>query len=308
MKKVNSFAATTLVPTMKVSHKYLVVYNTRLVDGELSRGRIENMYKDGEKVEAYGGEMSVGSMRRIKESCELMFAISTKKWYDHPISGKRLSFRLGLLTMTLSSPQGILSDRELKKGLLEPYLRKLRKYGLRNYVWKAERQRNGNLHFHIFVDCFLDLTDARNIWNRLQAKYHFISDFGKRHGHHDPNSTDIHPIQTQEGMIMYMIKYMLKPTEKGTQLELGRETDKKNTGKCWDCSKPLKMKNSTAEFVESGEYELIEEGIRLNELKEIKTDYCWIYIFTGENYRDYVPPSAQERYQQWLSKVREMSN
>jgi hypothetical protein len=286
----------------------MVVYNTRLVDGEFTKGRINNLMIEGEKIKTYAGEMSNGSVRRIKESCELMFAISVKKWYNHPLTGKRLSFRIGFLTTTLSAPQGMITDRELKKGLLEPFLRKLKKYGLRNYIWKAERQRNGNLHFHIFVDCFLDITDTRNIWNRLQAKYHFISDFGKKHGHHDPNSTDIKPVQTQEGMTQYMIKYMLKPTKKGEQLEIGREIDNKNTGKCWDCSKPLKERNCTAEFCEAGEYELIDQGVRDGELKEIKTDYCWIYIFSGENYRDYVPPSVELRYSNWIANVREMSS
>lgn len=304
MKNRKTFAETTLVPTIKRNHRYLVVYNTRLVDGELTKGRYENLIIEGEKVQAYTGEMSAGSRKRLQDACELMIAITPKKWYNHPSTGKRLSFRIGLITTTLSAPQGGISDREIKKGLLEPLLRKLRKYGLRNYIWKAERQRNGNIHFHIFVDTFVDKTDLRNIWNRLQAKYHFIQAFRKKHGHSDPNSTDIKAVVSDDGLVKYMLKYMVKPVEKAEQKEIGRPDESKDTGKVWDCSKALKMKNPTAEFCESGEYELIDQGVILGELKEIKTDYCWIYIFSGDNWKDYVPPSAELRYANWISLVR----
>ena len=306
-KKVKQFAATTLIPTIKHSHRYLVVYNTRLVDGELTRGRYENLIIDGEKVQAYSGEMSAGSRKRLQDACELMIAITQKKWYNHPLTGKRLSFRIALITTTLSAPQGGISDREIKKGLLEPLLRKLRKYGLRNYIWKAERQRNGNIHFHIFVDAFIDKTDLRNIWNRLQAKYHFIQAFRTKHGHSDPNSTDIKAVVTEDGLIKYMLKYMIKPVDKAEQKEIGRPDDKKDTGKVWDCSKALKLKNPTAEFCESGEYELIDQGVNLGELKEVRTDYCWIYIFSGDNWRDYIPASISSRYIQWLADAKAMS-
>lgn len=307
MKKRKEFAETILVPTIKCSHRYLVVYNTRLVDGELSRGRYENFIVDGEKVEVYRGEMTKGSRKRLQDACELMIAVTKKKWYNHPKTGKRLSFRIGLLTTTLSAPQGTLNDRELKKGLLEPFLRKLRRYGLRNYIWKCERQRNGNLHFHIFVDCFIDKNDVRRIWNRLQAKYHFITDFGKKHGHHDPNSTDIKAVVSDDGLVKYMLKYMVKDVEKVSQLELGRSLEAKDVGKVWDCSKALKERNRTGEFCESGEYELIDLGVKLGELKEIKTDYAWIYIFEGKDALSYVPSGVYQRYTEWIQKVVEMS-
>jgi hypothetical protein len=278
-----------------------------LRDYEPSKSVYENLIREGERVSTYKGEVSKGSVSRLQNACELMIAITPRKYYKHPVSGKNLSFRIGLLTCTLSSNQGRFTDREIKKQLLEPYLRKLRKYGLRNYVWKAERQKNGNVHFHIFIDVFIDRYDARNIWNRLQSKLGFIREFELKHGHADPNSTDLKAIHTDNSMIKYMLKYMIKPVDKGEQLEIGRDTENVSTGKVWDCSKALKEKNNTADFVSQTEFEQIENAIHEGNLKEIKKDYARIFIFNNPKPWKYIPESIYSRYKDYLNLVKSIS-
>lgn len=291
------------VPTIKISHKYLVSYTTLLSDNPNKKNNYSNFFTEDEKVTTYKGEITEGSKKRLREACELMFAISTEKHYKHPTTGKNLKFRIGLLTLTLAAAQRELTDREIKQGLLEPYLRKLKKYGLKNYVWKAERQKNGNIHFHIFIDCFIDFQDARNIWNREQSKFHFINDFELKHGHRNPNGTDIKPINTQDGMIVYMVKYMMKEEEVQHQGKLGRDYSEKAKGKVWDCSKPLKEKNTTADFATNTEYEAIMAAVEKGQIREFKKDYATIYYFQEPRVWQYVPPSIYDRYRNFLSHV-----
>ncbi|MGV4586845.1 rolling circle replication-associated protein, partial [Ornithobacterium rhinotracheale] len=87
------------------------------------------------------GTLSDTQVRNIKKYA-ILFADATKSNKD-----KYLSF----VTLTLPSAQKH-HDRVLRK-ILAKYLDHLKKvYGLKNYLWKAETQKNGNIHFHVLID------------------------------------------------------------------------------------------------------------------------------------------------------------
>src|SRR5690606_39568338 len=82
-----------------------------------------------------------------------LLAISTEKEVFNHRLGSTYKFRLSFITLTLPSPQGSISDKEIKRGPLRMFIQKMgRRYGMYNYVWKAEKQKNGNIHFHITTD------------------------------------------------------------------------------------------------------------------------------------------------------------
>jgi len=86
------------------------------------------------------GLLSDKSQGRLKRIINLLIALSTFKPLYSKVNKKWYSFKLGLLTLTLSSEQ-IHSDDEIKKLLLQPMLRRLRTiYNVKNYIWKAEAQ------------------------------------------------------------------------------------------------------------------------------------------------------------------------
>ncbi|GAH86291.1 unnamed protein product, partial [marine sediment metagenome] len=47
------------------------------------------------------------------------------------------------------------------------------------YVWRAEKQENGNIHFHFIVDNFIPWNELRNTWNRIQQNLGYISRFSE---------------------------------------------------------------------------------------------------------------------------------
>lgn len=291
-------------PFLKINHRYAVLYHQRIRQDEEARNYIQEN-RDLEKfVEAYSGEMSKGAVKRLREACELMIAVTGIKWYNHPKTGKRLKFRIGLLTTTLSAKQGLVTAREIKKELLAPYLRKLKKYGLKNYIWKMEKQKNGNVHFHIFVDCFIDRTDARNIWNRLQAKFSYINDFEKKHGHRDPNSTDIKAVISETGLTQYMLKYMLKNSDKKKEKTAEELEEQRKMGKIWDCSTALKLPNDTSDFAEDKELEEMQNLVDDGYLTLLIKDYAVVFLYTDESVWKILPEKPRNRYLDYLSKVK----
>lgn len=114
------------------------------------------------------------------------------------------------VTCTLSSQQ-IHCDKTINRKILVPFIINLgRKHRVKNYVWKAELQENGNIHYHILTDRFIPWRELRDLWNSCQEKLGYISRFEEKHKHRDPNSTDIHSLKKIKNVHAYIGKYMSK--------------------------------------------------------------------------------------------------
>ena len=292
------------IPTLKITPNSIIGYYQ--YEGPRSRKNIlNNFYSLGrEEVKAYSGEITSHSVKRLKQACELLFVLARKKSFNSRKTGKRIFFRIALHTLTLSAPQGEWTDKQIKEQLLKPYLRHFKSKGLVNYIWKAERQMNGNIHFHILTDAFIDKTEVRNYWNKVQAKFGLITKFEQKHGHRDPNSTDVKVVRNDQGMTNYMLKYMLKEVEKEGRKEEGQEIEEGRKGKIWDCSVNLKIKNDTANMAEDWEFELIEKKVDEGHLEKIETDFCTIYRAKGKDIWDIAPSTLASRIINYLRKVR----
>ena len=134
-----------------------------------------------------------------------------------------------------------------------------------NYMWFAEKQGNGNIHFHIILDRFIPKNDARVLWNKVQANHGYIAQYraaqqarhsggfrfnpaaegsearqllayteGERTGWSNPNSTDIRQVQGAGEVIAYVVQYCAK----GTKGAPGSVHDKLE-GHLWGCNREL---------------------------------------------------------------------
>lgn len=118
------------------------------------------------------------SQTRLKNAIGWMLMFSdekrvfSKKGYINKKTLKvqhSFKFRLAFITLTLSDMQKH-SDAFIKDEMLQPFLRWITKHYNALYVWKAESQLNGNIHFHITVDTFIPWRSVRAKWNKLLAK------------------------------------------------------------------------------------------------------------------------------------------
>ena len=90
--------------------------------------------------------------------------------FDLELKDKKYSRRPVFLTLTVPRQNGK-SDLEIKKNCLESLLDNLKKnYNLKLYVWKAEPQKRGEIHFHTVVDTWLNHIKVRRAWFKLLKK------------------------------------------------------------------------------------------------------------------------------------------
>ena len=60
--------------------------------------------------------------------------------------------------------------------MLQPYLYWLQRQWNCSYVWKAEAQINGHIHFHITVDQFVPKLKMIRKWNQILRVYGYLTD------------------------------------------------------------------------------------------------------------------------------------
>jgi len=144
------------IPYVSIQHKKLVTYSIPVERNSSRRHSFADNKSEVHQQAYKSGTLTKGARKRLKASIELLIDISPKKWFTVPSTGKRFQFQITFLTLTLSSSQGNIADKTIVKTLLEPLLQQLRrKYKCKSYVWRAEKQKNGNLHFHITTNQYI---------------------------------------------------------------------------------------------------------------------------------------------------------
>lgn len=206
------------------------------------------------------GIISSKAQSRIRNAVQLLiFMAKPKRVYNEKLK-KHFLFKINFITLTLSSKQ-IHSDYEIKSKLLGPFIRIIKqKYGVRNYIWKAESQVNGNIHFHITCDQFIHWRELRDVWNTLQENLGYVS----RSNIINPNSTDIHSVKNIHSLSAYLSKYLSKNDKTRRLIE----------GKLWDCNKETKLINTNREITFEIDRDL--RNVLDNGGQTFKTDYCTI--------------------------------
>lgn len=123
------------------------------------------------------GQVSDKSATKIRNAVNFMFLFSQEKTVFAKKENKRFRFRLNFITLTLPSAQ-MHPDEYIKKNLLTPFLDWLTKtQNAQMWLWKAEAQDNGNIHFHITTHVFVHWKSVRTKWNKLLAKHNYCKVF-----------------------------------------------------------------------------------------------------------------------------------
>lgn len=117
---------------------------------------------------------------------------------------------------------------------------------LQNYVWRSETQENGNIHFHLIADTFLNQNMLRRVWNNYLKKMGYKFSYSASNVQSLKKDKKSNKIKNVEN---YLTKYLTKQPLKNkykyfTKNELKDipETEKFRRpviGKSWGCSKNL---------------------------------------------------------------------
>lgn len=230
-----------IIPQISIHPDRINVYQTIEYDGYAPNRRT---FTKGAKInkETFG-RLSIQSSRKLSKAADYLVFMASPKNVAGREKGKYYKFRLSFVTLTLSSRQ-VHPDNIIKNLFLNQFLVEAKKrWKVNRYVWRAEKQLNGNIHFHILLDKFIPWSELRDVWNRIQNKLGYVDRYrdtlrefhkngfriredllknwplknqlrafeaGTRSDWNNPNSTDIHSLKYVRNVKNYMVKYMTK--------------------------------------------------------------------------------------------------
>lgn len=216
-----------MITRAKFESNRIVVYRDRS-GAKASKKQLDVLSKNWSRVE-YNGFMSKTTRRKLINMIQAWAdSLYVKHKESYKLEDERVR-KLRFLTLTLSAVQNM-TDNEVKRRLLIPFISELkRRFGVRNYFWRAEAQKNGNIHFHLIVDEYLPKCEVNWLWDCHQAlagitktSVTFVSEY------HSP-STRIEAIQGVQAVAGYVIKYVTKD-----------DGGRKIFGRIWGCSDELR--------------------------------------------------------------------
>ncbi len=248
-----------LIPSVSVHPDRINIYSQVHWLPYKPKGQTKAFLKSLDK--SNNGKISSQARRKINKAVDYLVYLSNDKQLPAGKSGRYYKFKIAFITLTLSSKQ-IHSDNEIKSKLLNQFLIEAKqRWKLTNYIWRAEKQSNGNIHFHILCDKFVPWSELRDLWNRIQNKLGYVDRYreemrrfhkggfkvreslinnwsvkaqikaykqGVANDWNNPNSTDVHSIRLITNIKAYISKYLTKNEQ---PLELD--------GRLWGCSYEL---------------------------------------------------------------------
>lgn len=221
---------------------------------------------------AKNGDVSKKAQKRLRNAINWLTVCSKPRTINVGNHIKIPHFQVAFITLTLPSKQ-MHSHKELKNVLLNHFFTILRsKFKVRNYLWKAELQSNGNIHFHVTIDKYIHYMALRKYWNKVLNTLGYVDRYAERmrqlsfedyqyyenlRGNTDtqaikkayafgvstnwqsPNTTDIKSVQNVKNLAAYLSKYMVKELEGKDKTGPIADSVKSFSGRVWFLSRSL---------------------------------------------------------------------
>lgn len=306
------------IPYLQFRSNSIIQYNQFEGDATRVRDWQGDLTANLLKQKTYSGRMCPGGKKRLTRCVELMLMATKKTIIYNPLKRKHMPFKIGFLTLTIYSPDRMIQGKEAHKLCLEPFLLWLRrKHGVKLYIWKAELQQRGQIHYHLILDTFIHKDDIQAKWNQLQveAGYLDMDSYFSEFGHTYVPSTKIHSVYRKRNLAGYIGKCITEETNdrfekaalnvegefkaRGYQVTEMNSRELRNGtgdpsglvgemakkvqnllsvgGKVWDCSMNLKSNTYFLTIADNEYLDKLYEMVEANLVKVIVTDNCLIY-------------------------------
>ena len=196
---------------MTISHSptYATISYKR-ADGEKENRKPPSAFSTKSEIQ------STKSQTRLKNAVNWMLLFADKKRVYSKADKKSFYFRLAFITLTLSDRQQH-TDELIKEKCLQPFLLWLNRYYNSLYVWKAESQLNGNIHFHITIDTYVPWKSIRSKWNKLLSKLNYCKVFQDGTNDKGNAATQIKSVLSEKKCANDIGGYMSKKDRVATQ-------------------------------------------------------------------------------------------
>jgi hypothetical protein len=284
------------MPVMQLRGKSVVTYVRAESDGRKGLQIFRSINMQAQQKRAYSGRLTPGAKKRLTKAINLMVQGTRLRWISNPVNQRSQLHRLSFITLTVNNHGALLDGKTAYKLLLAGFLSWLRKTkGVTTYIWKAEIQKNGQIHYHITLPDFLHYKEIRDKWNDLQRKAGLLEQYHADHGHYNPNSTDIHSVRKMQDIASYLVKEIAKSCQNETSIG----------GKVWDCSANLSAAKYFSVEMKQAQFEFLEAAV--NECRATKYEgerFC-IYKFKESVEERLLSKEDLSHYQTWLHVLRE---
>ncbi|EMY3483635.1 hypothetical protein AAIP36_001880 [Flavobacterium psychrophilum] len=273
-------------------------------------------------------DISIKAGQRIREKITWLYTLAKNQTITTHNNKILYSFKMNFITLTLPSIQVHTTDILTKECLNQFITECSLKFGMKNYVWRLEYQKNGNAHYHIATDCYIEYWKCKKIWNRVLNKLGYVSayaakfskysfsdyykefhkqgnedykilrsrfDAGVVQNWQEPNTVDCRNVTSSKNIAYYISKYITKNSnEKINPIISERENTNSNI-RLWFCSRSLSRLTKIEIFLDniSTVKETILEG--LTNFKTYIHDYCDVIYFSAKEQTTIVKQSL------WLS-------
>jgi hypothetical protein len=255
------------IPIIRINQNSAIIYEMSLYPGHRSAKQKEN--ESNLTRGNFNGYLSKKAKQKVKKILRtwLAGARAIRECKTRARLPKIPYFTF--VTLTLSSKQKH-SDQYIRRYMLNQFIQICeRKHNVWHHLYVCEKQKNGNIHFHLLIDSFIDWKILRDHWNKIQDLHGYITPFRKLYSHSNPNSTDIHALRGVKDVVSYIIKYMTK-----------EQDTLKVKGRIWGCSDALRKLIP---------YEKVIEGDLMKVARELCND-AYFEVERKENYTLIVGP------------------
>jgi hypothetical protein len=276
----------------------------------------------------------------MRRAIEFLYAQARYKEALDFNTGKYFKFKINFATLTLPTPQGEHSDETIKREALKRWIEKCKaKRKLKSYVWKAESQENGNIHFHVVLDTYIHMQDLRNDWNCCLNKLGYIDAYQEqmREFHRDGFNYrhDLANKHIPEGYVTvkhWPLCAQLRAYEYGKKTEwrdpnstdihalksiqnvaaylikyMVKNEDNKRPieGKLWGCSDNLLVKEKIVYEWNHPQATWLHRAFMDLDDKVFKSEFNSYLPLTKEEFNTYVKLEPRHRFEDLLIKIRE---
>lgn len=264
------------------------------------------------KRQFHNFQISKNAQRNLQQKVHWLFHLAKKKDVK-TYSGKRIhSFRCAFLTFTLPSKQ-VHPTSEITQDLYNHLLTVLRqRFKMENYVWRLEFQKNGNVHYHLVTDTYIDYFAALKIWNKILETKGYVSaytakhaamdlqdylreyptndysDFakqakryakGKGEGWANPNTVDVKSVVSKAKIAFYISKYFNKRSKHSTICNDLDSEENSRALRLWFCSRSLSKLKSISKYVFEVDYNIKDLASSIKNAVKVRMEYAFIYFF-----------------------------
>jgi hypothetical protein len=282
----------------------------------LTKNRIPAIdWETGEEIKLtkqfHNFKISDAGRKKLQLKINWLFQLARSRYIETYNKKKIYNFKINFLTLTLPSTQ-IHNTAEITKSCFNQFLTEMKqRTKMENYVWRIEFQSNGNLHYHIVTDTYIDYFFAVRVWNRIINKLGYVDRYqekmkttkfstylearlkhgrtrdeilknyteGMRTNWEKPPSINVKVCTSNKTIAFYIAKYFSKKSMSNPVHNVLDNKENSFSLRLWYSSQSLSKLDSLTEYAEEAEINWFEYLKGCPKVLHVVYDYCECLYF-----------------------------